>query len=161
MRLLTCSTYSDISVICSRFTVCSLFQENKTVVISAKSIITYQIFAVSIMDKGMSWRRIAGLQNNPQSLPPAGAFSDVDCRFYSWKWEFFDHQHCGSDSLRAPVLVDSLVHSFALQGDVEIKHCLWLWLKDADVAKGFLWPDEKHISLSCIITTGTWRKHAM
>lgn len=62
---------------------CSLFQENKTVVISAKNIKAYQIFAVSIMDKGMSWRLIAGLQNNPQSLPPAGPVSDVDCKFYS------------------------------------------------------------------------------
>lgn len=121
---LPCSTYSGISVIHSRFTVCSLFKENKTVVISAKSIREYQILAASIVDKGMSQRRIAGVQSEPRSLPPARAVSDVDCKCYSWKKELFGHWHCGSDSLRAPVLVDILVYSLALQGDVVIKHCL-------------------------------------
>lgn len=38
MKTLPFSPSSGISVTCSRFTVCSLFQENKIIVISAKSI---------------------------------------------------------------------------------------------------------------------------
>lgn len=121
---LPCSTYSGISVINSRFTACSLFQENKTVVISAKSIRAYQIFAVSIVDKGMSQRWIAGVQSKPWSSLLARAVSDVDCKCYSWKWELFGHWHYRSNSLRARVLVNSLVYCLALQGDVVIKHCL-------------------------------------
>lgn len=82
MKILPCFTYSGISVICSRFTVCSLFQENKAVVISAKSIRALEMFAVSIVNKGTSWRRIAGVQSEPRSLPSARAVSDVDCKCY-------------------------------------------------------------------------------
>lgn len=83
-----------------------------------------QILAVSIMDKGMSQRHTAGVQSEPWPLPLARAVSDADCKCCPWKWEFFGHWHCGSESLRGPVLVDSLVNNFALQGDVIAKHCL-------------------------------------
>lgn len=62
--------------------------------------------------------------SEPQSLPPERVVSDIDCKCCSWKWEFFGHWHCGSESLRGPILMDSLVYSFALQGDVIVKHCL-------------------------------------
>lgn len=84
----------------------------------------YQILAVSIVDKGMSQRQIAGVQSEPWSLPCARAVSDVDCKCCPWKGEFFGHWYCESESLRGPVLVDSMVNSFALQGDVIVKHCL-------------------------------------
>lgn len=60
MEILPCSTYSGILVICSRFTVCSLFQESETVV-SEEPV--SQMLAVSIVNKEMT----AGLQSEPQS----------------------------------------------------------------------------------------------
>lgn len=80
----------------------------------------YQILAVSIMDKGMSQRQIAGVWSEPQSLPCAKAVSNEDCKCCPWKWEFFGHWHCGSETLRGAVLVNS----FALRGDVTVKRCL-------------------------------------